>query len=147
MVNSVLDGITVALYDVFGDGYHYYIENIEQNLQRPCFTVDVLNPQRRSRNAVIYDRTVPCVIHCFTENKITTKHELYATGEEVMSAIEYITVSQRLLRAENVSFQLTGDVLQVFATYKFWTENTEDEVDNMESILQYYRSANYNQNN
>ena len=141
MVNAVLDSITVALYDVFGENYHYYVEDVEQNLQLPCFTVDVLNPLNRSRNSYLYDRTVPCVVHCFTANKITTKHELYATGEDVMAAIEYITVEGRTLRAEDMSYQLVeNNVLQIFATYRFWTETERDDSEYMEYLLQRYRS-------
>lgn len=137
MINSVLDGLTAALYEQFGSQYYYYVEDVKQNLMLPCFTVDVLSPLNRSRNSYMYDRTIPCVIHCFTANTITTKHELYATGELVCDAVEYITVEGRKIRGEEMSVQLAeNDVLQVFVTYRFWTEKEREQYDKMERLRQ-----------
>lgn len=137
MINSVLDGLTTALYEQFGSQYYYYVEDVKQNLMLPCFTVDVLNPLNRSRNSYMYDRTVPCVIHCFTDNTVTTKHELYATGELVCDAVEYITVEGRLIRGQDMSVQLAdNNVLQVFVTYRFWTEKEREAFDKMELLHQ-----------
>lgn len=137
MINSVLDGLTTALYEQFGSQYYYYVEDVKQNLMLPCFTVDVLNPLNRSRNSYMYDRTVPCVIHCFTDNTVTTKHELYATGELVCDAVEYITVEDRLIRGKDMSVQLAdNNVLQVFVTYRFWTEKEREQFEKMEWLYQ-----------
>ena len=75
MVNSFLDAVTTQLGKTFGTGYHYYVENVKQNLTLPAFTIDVLMPLERSRSPRLYDRTMPLVIHYFSDNKQNLKRD------------------------------------------------------------------------
>ena len=120
MVNKFLDAITIALHKKFGDSYYYYVENIQQDLRTPCFTVDMLNPLERSTNGTSYYRTMPVVIHYFSSADTTTpKHECYAAGEDILEALEYIVIDNRIIRGEDMELTMVDDVLQVFVTYKF----------------------------
>ncbi len=133
MVNKTLDALTVALHAKFGDEYHYYVENVPQNIQLPAFTVDLLNPLMRSESAVTYFRTMPVVIHFFSADKVTNKHTCYAVGEQALEALEYITIDGRLHRGENMELNMVEDVLQILITYRFWTE-TKNEPTYMEDL-------------
>lgn len=133
MVNKTLDALTVALHEKFGDEYNYYVENVQQDLHLPAFTVDLLNPLMRSESAVTYFRTMPVVIHFFSADKVTNKHTCYAVGEQALEALEYITIDGRLHRGENMEMTIEDDVLQIFITYRFWTE-TKDNPTYMEDI-------------
>ena len=82
MVNKVLNAVTVQLHSTFGDSYKYYVENVEQNLTKPCFTIDTIIPLQRSKSPMLYDRTMPMVIHYFTEDKKDTKTDCYAKAEK-----------------------------------------------------------------
>lgn len=126
MVNSVLNSISKALYTEFGDIHHYYVEDVEQKSQLPCFTIDVLNPLSRSVNRKDYYRTVPVVIHYFTDNKNSTRKHSLQVGEQVLECLEYLEIENRLVRAEGMSYHFVDDVLQVFLTYRFWTEKPEN---------------------
>lgn len=125
MVNLVLDSISKALYTAFGNSYHYYVEEIEQNIKLPCFTLKVLNPLSRSVNHKDYYRTVPCVIHYFTADKITSNKDCYSIGEQVLECLEYLNIDGNLVRAEDMSYTMVDDVLQIFLTYRFWTEKPD----------------------
>ncbi len=130
MVNSILNAITTQLGKTFGDSHHYYVENIEQGLEKPCFTVDVLIPLQRSRSPVLYDRTMPIVVHYFSDSKTNIKKNCYTVGEQIIECLEYLPFKETLLRGEDISWQIVDDVLQVFITYKFTTKvetSTEDE--------------------
>lgn len=133
MVNSVLNSISKALYTEFGDTHHYYVEDIEQNSQLPCFAIDVLNPLSRSVNRKDYYRTVPVVIHHFTDNKTSTRKNSLGVGERVLECLEYLEIDGRLVRAEDMSYHFVDDVLQVFLTYRFWTEKP-DTTPSMEGV-------------
>ena len=128
MVNIVLDSISKALYTTFGNTYHYYVEDIEQSTKLPCFTIGVLNPLNRSVNRKDYYRTVPCVIHFFTNDKKDTVKTCYSIGEQVLECLEYLEIGGRKVRAEDMSYTMVDDVLQVFLTYRFWTEKTETNI-------------------
>jgi hypothetical protein len=126
VVNSVLNSISKALYTEFGDTHHYYVEDVEQNTQLPCFTIDVLNPLSRSVNRKDYYRTIPVVIHYFTDNKNSTRKHSLRVGEQVLECLEYLEIENQLVRAEGMSYHFVDDVLQVFLTYRFWTEKPEN---------------------
>lgn len=122
MVNDFLDAVTKQLGATFGTTYHYYVENVEQGLTKPCFTVDMLTPLERSKSAILYDRTMPLVVHYFGNNQETIKKDCYGIAEDLIDCLEYIPFKNTLIRGENISWHLVDDVLQVFITYKFTTK-------------------------
>lgn len=134
MVNKTLDAITKQLGDKFGAGYHYYVEDVEQKLKTPCFTVNVLNPLSRSINYNTYYRTIPCVIHYFASNGNVPKKDCYAIGDSALECLEYITVENRLVRGEDMSYTMVDDVLEIFITYRFWTNVPKAVEDGMGDI-------------
>ena len=134
MVNEMLKGISNQLYDVFGSDYKYYVENVEQNLTKPCFTIDSIINLQRSRNRVLYDRTIPVVVHYFTGDKENTKKDCYEKAELIVEALEYVPFHGCLLRGENISYQIEDDVLQVFVTYKFTTRKVTSNEDEMDTL-------------
>lgn len=121
MVNSILNAVTKQLGTTFGNKYRYYVEDVEQGLKKPCFTVDVLIPLQRSKSPVLYDRTMPLVIHYFSDSKNNLKQDCYTVSERVMECLEHLPFKGSLVRGEDISCQMTENVLQVFVTYKFTT--------------------------
>lgn len=131
MVNSLLNAVTTQLGKTFGTSYRYYVENVEQNLTKPCFTVDMLIPLQRSKSPVLYDRTMPIVVHYFSDSKTNLKQDCYSIGEQVVECLEYLPFKNTILRGQDISYQIVDDVLQVFITYKFTTRLVTEEVDAM----------------
>lgn len=136
MVNSLLNAVTKQLGKTFGTNYRYYVENVEQNLTRPCFTIDTLTPLQRSRSPILYDRTIPLVVHYFSDSKTNLKQDCYSMAERVLECLEYIPYETTMLRGEDISWQIVDDVLQIFITYKFRTVMSEETADNMEEIIE-----------
>lgn len=130
----MLNGISTQLYDVFGADYKYYVENVEQELKKPCFTIDSLMPLQRSRSRVLYDRTIPVIVHYFSNEKSTTKQDCYDKAELIVEALEYVPFHNTLLRGDDISYQIVDDVLQVFVTYKFITRKLTSNEDDMEAL-------------
>ncbi len=121
MENLLLNSVTKQLGTTFGNSYHYYVEDVEQGLEKPCFTIDLLIPLIRSKSPTLYDRTMPIVVHYFSDSKTNTKKDSYAMGERVVECLEYLPFQDTILRGEDISFQIVDDVLQVFVTYRFTT--------------------------
>jgi hypothetical protein len=134
MVNSLLNAITKQLGTKFGTTYHYYMEDFEQNFTKPCFTVDMRLPVQRSRSPVSYDRTMPVVIHYFTNNEKTKKRELYDMAEQIFECLEYLNYQDGLIRGEDISWRITEGVLQFFITYEFKTTRIDLDQDQMETL-------------
>ena len=136
MVNDVLNAISTQLYTTFGDSYRYYVENVEQNLKKPCFTIDTIIPLQRSKSPVLYDRTMPMVIHYFTDDKKDTKTNLYSKAEEIIECLEYLPFKNTILRGEDISWQIVDEVLQVFITYKFTTKKVTANETTMDDLTE-----------
>lgn len=136
MVNDFLNAVTKQLGKTFGTTYHYYVENVEQGLIKPCFTVDILTPLERSRSAILYDRTFPLVVHYFGINPEKIKKECYAMAEDLIECLEYIPFNNTFIRGENISWHMVEDVLQAFVTYKFVTKSDKPLDANMETLKQ-----------
>jgi hypothetical protein len=135
MVNAILDAVTTQLGVTFGSTYHYYVEDVEQKLKTPCFTTNVLLPLQRSKSPVLYDRTMPVVIHYFGSTTKDIKKDCYEIGEQIVECLEYLPFMGGLIRGEDISWQIVDDVLQVFITYRFTTKKVTPEQDAMDSIL------------
>ena len=132
MVNMLLNAVTKQLGTTFGNTYRYYLENVEQGLKTPCFTVDTLIPIQRSRSPILYDRTIPIVVHYFSDSKTDFKKECYDMGEKIIECLEYLPIQDTKLRGEDISYHIVDDVLQVFITYRFITtvgKNVEETMD------------------
>ena len=138
MVNSLLNAVTKQLGQTFGASYRYYVENVEQNLTKPCFTVDTITPTQRSKSAVLYERTMPLVVHYFSDSKQNLKNDCYSMGEQLVECLEYLPFKDTILRGEDISWQIVEDVLQVFITYKFTTRlvtEIEETIDEYETSV------------
>ena len=136
MVNSFLSAVTKQLGTTFGTGYRYYMEDVEQGLKKPCFTVDLLIPLQRSKSPVLYDRTMPLVVHYFSDSKSNLKQDCYNIGERLIECLEYLPFQNTLIRGENISWKLEDDVLQAFVTYKFTTRLVTENEESMDSITE-----------
>ena len=135
MVNKILNAVTKQLGTTFGLKYHYYVENVEQNLTTPCFTADVLIPLQRSKSTILYDRTIPLVLHYFSDSKNNKKQDCYDVAEKTIECLEYLPFENTLIRGEDISCQIVDDVLQIFITYKFTTRVVKEIEDRMTDIV------------
>ena len=136
MVNDFLNAVTTQLGKTFGSTYHYYVENVEQGLTKPCFTIDMITLVERSKSSILYDRTMPLVVHYFGENPKTIKKDCYEIAEKLIDCLEYIPFENTIIRGESISWHMVDDVLQVFITYKFTTQTDlpfENAMDDLEA--------------
>ena len=142
MVNTILKAVTKQLGTTFGSNYRYYIEDVEQSLKTPCFTVDILLPTQRSKSKVLYDRTMPLVVHYFSDSKTNLKRDCYSMAERTVECLEYLPFQNTLVRGEDISWQIVDDVLQIFVTYKFTTTTRAEVESSMEDVSETIVHAN-----
>ena len=127
MVNDLLTAITAQLGTTMGDKYHYYVEDVPQKLIKPCFTTDIILPMKRIRNSKLNDRVMPIVVHYFTNDQENAKRDCYSKAEQIVDCLEYLPFKGGLIRGEDISWEITENVLQVFITYKFMTMVKSDD--------------------
>lgn len=136
MVQKTLNAVTKQLGTTFGAKYHYYLETVEQDLIIPCFTADMIIPTQRSRSPVLYDRTMPIIVHYFSDSKNNIKADCYKMAEQIVECLEYLPFEGGLIRGEDISWEIVDDVLQVFITYKFTTIRATEVEDTMDSMVE-----------
>lgn len=130
MVNELFDAITRTMFTEFGETHKFYVEEIEQNATKPCFSVGTLNPIIKSRSLVRYNYTIPIVLHYFTDKDNTTdsRKDCYAVAERLWQLLEYLPYEDYLIRGEDMSWDIVEGVLQFFITYSFDVYKTEEQI-------------------
>ena len=136
MLNSILNAVTKQLGKTFGTKYRYYVEDVEQGLIKPSFSVGLLTPTIRSKSPTLYDRTMPIIVHYFSDSENDLKNNCYAIGEQLVECLEYLPFGNTLIRGEDISYQIVEDVLQVFITYRFTTKRVVENEISMETLVE-----------
>jgi hypothetical protein len=134
MLNLILNAVTKQLGTTFGNGYRYYVENVEQGLIKPGFTVKLLAPSQRSKSPILYERTMPLLVLYYSDSENDINNDCYSMGEQVVECLEYLPFEGGLIRGKDISLQIVDNVLQVFVTYQFTTKKVTEAEDAIETL-------------
>ena len=119
MVNDLIDGISVKLNQVFGDGVRIYSESVKQGLKEPCFFITVLNPTQNPMIGARYFREHSFDIHYFP-SKDGGNQEIQDVASKLFDALEYITLLDGdLVRGTEMHYEKVDGVLHFFVDYNF----------------------------
>ena len=134
MVNELLNGISIKLNQVFGDGYEIYGDtDVIQGLKEPCFFISVLNPSQTKMIGQRYFREYPFDVQFFPINS-GDNVELQEVASELFLALEYITLlNGDLVHGTLMSYEVVDGVLHFKVNYNMFLKNVEPK-DNMETI-------------
>lgn len=133
MVNDLIDGISVKLNQVFGDGYRIYSEDVQQGLKEPCFFIAVLNPSQTQVMGNRYFRQHPFDVHYFPV-KLGNNEEIQGVASKMLDALEYITLlNGDLVRGTEMHYEKVDDVLHFFVQFNMFV-NKVVESDPMETL-------------
>jgi hypothetical protein len=125
MINSIVAGISTALYDTFGEKYEIFGEKIEQDLKEPCFFISCLSPSHTQFLGKRYFRTNNFCIQYFPETD--TKRECWEVAESMEDCLEIIHVDGLLWRGTKMHYEVVDGVLNFFVNYDTFIQKTEDE--------------------
>lgn len=132
MINSIIEAISVALNEEFGEEYEMHMEEIKQDLKEPCFFISCLNPVTRLSLGKRYFRQNQFCIQYFpkTEDK---QRECNETAERITWCLEYISVKGDLFRGTKMKAETIDGVLNFFVNYDCFVFRVEPEKTAMES--------------
>lgn len=116
MINKIIDGISVAINTRFDDTYDIYTESVEQGLEEPCFLILCLNPTSKQFLGKRYFRTNQFCINYFPSSD-EKRSECNEVMEQLLSALEYITVDGDLIRGTDMHCEVVDNVLNFFVNY------------------------------
>lgn len=118
MVNEILNGISAALKDVF-PGCTIYSQNIEQGLTSPCFFIQLTSQNQKCmighRSRMDYQFDI--AYFPTDENDNDGKYEV---GGQAIHALEYISVTDGLLRGQEREIELLENQLHIRVRYSLF---------------------------
>ena len=135
MINSIIEGISIALNTEFGERYTIYTESVEQGLKEPCFFISCLNPTSKVFLGERYFRTNQMCIQYIPTNASVEKEECNAITERLFNCLEYITVGEDLIRGSKMSSEIVDGVLNFFINYNLFTLRLKNKDDAMNEVL------------
>lgn len=133
MINDIIESISISLNAEFGDEYTIYTESVEQALKEPCFFVFCINPTSRVFLGKRYFKTNQMCIQYFPTNKDSKKEECNSISERLFDCLEYITVTEDLMRGTKMNSEMIDGILNFFVNYDFFVRK-EGQKDVMEEL-------------
>ena len=139
MVEDVISAVSNALYSEFGNDYRIYADNIEQNLVRPCFFINVVRPAVLSGSIGRDKMSVPLVIQYFPST-LGKRLECYKVSDRMFRCLKYPEFNNVVYRGTDLKYDINDDKLNFYVQYDFFTfVTTTDEVkptiDHIESTV------------
>ena len=128
MINSIIQGISIALNNEFGDDYEIHAEELEQGLQEPCFFVSCINPTNELFLNRRYYRKNQFVIQYFPLNELQKKQECNDIAERLYLCLEWITADNNLTMGSQMHFEIVNGVLNFFVNYDMFVYKVAEPV-------------------
>lgn len=135
MINSIIEAVSNALREKFGDGYEIYMEEIEQDLEEPCFFIQCLNPANELFMGRKYLRRNQFCIQYFPLSEDDRNRECYDVLERLNQCLEYIDMDvDGLMRGTQMNGKVVDGVLNFFVNFDCFVYKRE-ETTKMEQMI------------
>lgn len=117
MINDIVNGISNAIYEQYGQDKKIYTESIEQGFTEPCFFIAVLETTQARYIGNRYKLTVPVNVHYFPATN-AKKREMQDVAQTLYYALQRITlVNGDMLNGFKLHWEIVEDVLHFFVNY------------------------------
>ncbi|MCD8090944.1 MAG: hypothetical protein LUD81_10085 [Clostridiales bacterium] len=126
MVNSIIEGISLALYGEFGEGYTIYKEEVKQGLERPCFFIQCLNPKIERFMGVRYYRQNQFAIQYFPESE-DYNEEIFDVIDRMYTALEFITACGNLIMGKGIETSINEGILTFVINYDMFVAEYKEK--------------------
>ena len=122
MISQIVEAVSLALNKEFGDDYKIYTEEVEQDMENPCFFIIPRNTLFRGKK---YFRShIFCIQYIpSTENILTECNHVI---ERLFTCLEYISADGILIRGKKMEPEIKDGVLYFFVNYDFFTYKNKD---------------------
>lgn len=125
MINSIISGISNALYDAFG--YENFSSRIPQDLEPPCFYISCIKPKTKKYIGTRRLQKNSFVIQYFPGRSPAPEGECYGVGEKMFECLEVVSADGFLLRGTEMKFKVMDGVLHFFVDYNAFTRKAEQK--------------------
>ena len=125
MINKIIDSITLAIYEEFGE-VDIYTDSVEQGLEYPCFFVFCVAPSISHDFGRRYEHRNTFVVQYMSNDMV----EKYDVAGRLFNALEVIEVDGKLFRATDTHSSFEDDILNFNLNYDgfMYVEQTDESV-------------------
>lgn len=139
MVNEVIAAVSNALYNEFGNTHKIYADNVEQDLTRPSFFINIIRPAITERVMGRYYVSVPLVIQYFP-SEIGKRMECYTVADKMMHCLRYPEYKEVMYRGTDIKYDINDDKLNFYVQYNYYavihdTDKVDPTIDVIESTV------------
>lgn len=128
MINAIINAVSIALNDEFGDDYAIYSEEVQQGLKEPCFFISCINKSNELFLGRRYFREHMFVVHYFPCNTLNVNEEFNDVAERLYLCLEWLTVDDDLIRGTKMRAETVDGIMHFFVNYDvFVYKNSEQE--------------------
>lgn len=135
MVNDVIAAVSNALYAEFGKDYRIYADNVEQNLVRPCFFINIIRPTAIPTSIGRDKMSVPLVIQYFPTS-VGKRTECYTVADQLFRCLKFPEYKDVMFRGTDLKFDINDDKLNFYVQYNFFTvvKDTEEVINTIDGV-------------
>lgn len=131
MINKIIDAISIALFNEFGEGYKIYTDEVKQGHSLPCFSIFCINPSRKHFFGKKYMNKNMFMILYFPSTTDAPSYEINDITERLYGCLEYIEESGDLIRGMGMKCETIDGVLNFMVQYDLFTINTTEKAESM----------------
>lgn len=128
MINSIIQGISIALNNEFGDNYEIHTEELRQGLKEPCFFVSCINPTNELFLNRRYYRKNQFAVQYFPFNVLQNKRECNDIAERLYLCLEWITADNNLTMGTQMHAEIVDGILNFFVNYDMFVYKVVENV-------------------
>lgn len=134
MLNDIMDAVTGKLDELFPT-CTIYTDEVEQDLQEPCFFVGFLEPSETPMLGQRYFRSTGVSIQYLPGESEAVSRELARAADTLMDGMEYIRLPDGpLLRGTRMKGNASDGVLNFFVNYNMFVIKEKEQEEVMEKL-------------
>lgn len=134
MINSIIEEVSKAIRAEFGSRYTNYMEEVEQDLKKPCFFIFCLNPANKLFLGKRYFRRNQFCIQYFPEDRNNKRRECDITAERLMDSLKWLTVFGKQVMGTKMEYEIVDGVLHFFVNYDMYVYQREAPLPKIEEL-------------
>ncbi len=118
MLNEIVDGMSEAIHEAFGDGYDIYTDANEQGLTPPCFGIFPVRPSQSQVLGPRYLKRYPMCVNYFPPPGAEDA-QTRDVMDRLFGALEIIRCGGDLVRGTDMSAEISDGVVVFCVDYNF----------------------------
>ena len=119
MLNSIIQGISIRLNELFGDDYRIYVDEVKQGHKSPCFFILPLLSEQSDKLGVRALREYPFDIHYFPAK--LSNVDIYDVAEKMILGLDYISpTNNSLVQIKSKRYEVVDGVLHFMCRCSFY---------------------------